>query len=190
MQKHQRAEDIQRLYQSYKGIGANSGFCMDSCLSCDGNCCRSYTVPLTHFDLSRIISYGIPQHMSVDWLPVGSMFSTYPDVRLDDGYHYMVLKKVAGGACTFSVCDKESLRCGIHGNHPLLCRIYPYDLDGNLVSKMCKAVKPFRPLNDLLPQGRLELSDYSDKVSVWNRNRRKSRRPLDFITYLLDDAAQ
>jgi Fe-S-cluster containining protein len=162
---------------------------MISCLGCDGVCCRNYAVPLTHADISRLIMGGGRASEFVDWLPVGSMFSTYPDVRLDGGYHYMVLKRGEDGVCVLSVRRGKAIRCGVHGKHPLLCRLYPYGPDGKIASDRCGMVEHSKALKELALQSRAELEDYSAKVSGWNRNAQKGRSPVDFIDYLMSFSA-
>ena len=163
---------------------------MDSCMSCSGLCCRNYFVPLTCSDLRRLVSAGHEPSDFLDWIPVGSLDSTYPDVRLSDGYYYMVLGRRGDGACVFSVGCDGSLRCGVHGSHPIVCRLYPFDeLSGGFKRKAACAVRrePDFDVPGLGAQRRLEWGEYSSKVRAWNGRRVEARGREDFVRYVLSD---
>jgi Fe-S-cluster containining protein len=158
---------------------------MAFCELCDGGCCRMYAVPLTHFDLLRIGRVLEEWAFCVDWLPVGSLDCTHPDVRLSGGYYYMVLGRGEGGACALSEDKGGILRCSVHGSHPLLCRTYPFSHAGRLLPQArCRgAVKP-DGFDELMRLGRQELGEYRSQVESWNRLERPRRRPEDFIRFL------
>ena len=161
---------------------------MESCLACDGVCCRVYRVPITGSDLRRIMEAGRSVGEFVGWLDVGSFDTSYPDVRLDDGYKYMVLARRQDGTCVLAKEEDGRLRCGIHGHHPLVCRIYPFNpFQGGLVRKpMCRrAGRPYKIIRELGQRNRAELKEYLAKVERWNRGRKKGRSADEFLEFIL-----
>lgn len=161
---------------------------MDECLGCAGDCCRRYRVPITHADLGRLSAEGLSAEDVVDWMPVGDFHNTYPDVRLDIGYQYMVLRVREDGACVLSKKDgRGRLLCTIHGRHPPLCRLYPLSQDGTPIShRKCGRKVRLRPdLASIVDERTLESGEYSKMVRSWNSRLRRSRKSRDFIEFIL-----
>jgi len=77
--------------------------------------------------LERLESEHISFEELIDWISISDFQSEYPDIRLDNGYFYMVLAKDERGDCVFASRNQHTLRCTIHGRHPILCKIYPFD---------------------------------------------------------------
>lgn len=158
---------------------------MDPCSGCDAGCCSRFFVPLTCRDVKALMGCGLPLADAVGWIEVGSVFCSFPDVRLGDGYCYMVLKRREDGLCVLASSQEGGFRCGLHGKHPLLCRLYPRTLHGELCrSNLCRNVQPPADAS-LLESGLKALGEYEDKVARWNTSKRAGRLPEDFIRFLL-----
>jgi Fe-S-cluster containining protein len=158
---------------------------MVSCLRCDGNCCKRYFVTLTDTDVIRLFKSGSRLNDILDWIPVPSVYSTYPDVRLETGYHYMALKRKVDGACILSTRVEGAIRCGVHGNHPMLCRLFPYSLSGTLIGNTCLMSTSKKLIKPTITSGNSELCSYHKMVEYWNRNRITNRSTKEFIRFLL-----
>lgn len=159
----------------------------DFCTPCDGRCCNHYIVPITHFDVKRIVEAGFEPAFFVDFFHVGDTQCDYQDIRLGHMHKYMILKRNPGGACIFSLEKDGKLRCGIHASHPMLCRVYPYNPStGKIrVKNLCrKNANPGKPDKELFKQELEEASEYNKKVRMWNA----LDAPKDaqsFISYIL-----
>ncbi|MFH0861626.1 MAG: YkgJ family cysteine cluster protein [Candidatus Altiarchaeota archaeon] len=160
---------------------------MRNCHGCKGHCCTRYRVPITDADLKRLQSSGMAPKDFVDWLPVGDLYSTYPDVRLEDGYHYLVIAHRPDHSCILSSAGREGLRCSIHGMHPYLCRLYPFSQGGNPIShRVCDwDVDPWENIECLVNDRIRECEEYAAKVRLWNSSRRVGRKTGDFLEYIL-----
>jgi Fe-S-cluster containining protein len=156
---------------------------MSSCGGCDGRCCRRFFVPLTGADVALIAGSGLKPDEFVEWVPVGSARCDLPDVRLWGGYYYMVLGRRADGACVLSEDDGGRLRCGVHGRHPVLCRLFPHRLWGGRAGVCLGLEVP--GAGALAAEGRADLREYELAVSEWNGTRRRLRGPGDFFAHLM-----
>lgn len=156
------------------------------CKRCDSRCCKRYTIPVTTDDVLDICRQGHDISDFVAFYPVGSLESEYPDARLTNGYFYMGLKKHSGGACVFL---EDGAGCTIHGSHPLICRIYPFDPYTMKMRKkhVCPVdERPGRDLGETFGAENMRLCRYIEAVDMWNRTRRTDRSEDAFLKYLLD----
>jgi Fe-S-cluster containining protein len=170
--KHQRYSNGRRILY------------MASCERCDGGCCRIYVVPLTHADIKRLASCGLDPVDFVGWVSVGSLHSNHPDVRLDDGYHYMVMKRGPDGGCVLAKAKDGALRCSKWGAHPALCRMYPFTFEGEHTKRRCNVA---RPREADFEEALREMGGYIERVSLWNKKRRGVRSRREFLEYLMGD---
>ena len=93
-------------------------------------------MPLTHADLKRLSDGGLNHRDYIAWVSVDELDSAYPDVRLQDGYYYMGLKRVGNGLCILADNRGGKVRCAVHGIHPIVCRVYPVNpFDMTLLKK-------------------------------------------------------
>jgi len=162
---------------------------MDYCLGCTVSCCRNYFIPLTCSDVKRLVERGLDPLDYIDFSRVGSIESAYPDVRLGDGYYYMVLRRRADEACALSSESSGNLICSIHGSHPTVCRLYPFDeFTGGFRGKVtCERYgRADFDVGELADKRRSEHEEYALKVRQWNGSCRERRSAPDFISFLLD----
>ena len=155
---------------------------MSGCGSCDGGCCSRFFVPLTDADLRRLVGRGFGWGEVVDFLPVGSVGCGFPDVRVGSGYGYVVLRRGVDGRCCLGEDVGGRLRCRAHGGHPLLCRLFPYRLDGSVVEGKCGDSGSLEA--GVVESGLAELEAYGMLADAWNRRGRVGRGVGDFMAYL------
>lgn len=176
---------------------------MNSCLDCDGLCCLDYLVPLTHRDVLKLVSATkYAPEFFVEFKPVDEFTCHYPDVRLEDGYFYMVLKRVPSRSgeverCVFmSEVGGKGGKCSIHAHKPMLCRTYPFQLDdsGKRLEFSRKSVCPgkykaarneIKCMGELFKEREKERLEYGNIVLDWNRKNLKKRKREDFLNLIL-----
>ncbi|MBD3388304.1 MAG: hypothetical protein GF416_04435 [Candidatus Altiarchaeales archaeon] len=146
---------------------------MEACSSCYGMCCETFNVPVTDSDLRRLMECGVDVSDCVGFISICEMSSSYPDVRLDDGYYHMVLERL-GGACVLAIRAGGGLRCGVHGHHHLACQLYPINAVTGKPKKghICH-FKGFDGVDHagLGERNVREVRGYGRKVRAWNQTR-------------------
>ena len=157
---------------------------MDSCEKCDGRCCQKYIVPLTPYDVGQIQCLGHHPYTFIEWVSVSEFSCEYPDIRLESGYHYMVLKRNSKHCIFF---NKKENKCEIHGSHPILCRIYPFDpyIRGVRQKHLCDSVRNFtaQELEHFCQEENNRL-DFFEKAISWNSTNKKNWSPHAFLKYM------
>lgn len=147
---------------------------------CKANCCKTYTITVTSFDVQRICKLGMQPDFA-EFAPP-KLLSFDPDVVLDFQDDYR------GGILTFKSHPCHFLkdnRCTIHKYAPLSCRRYPYTLMNRMNGRFCPlpAELLFRIKGaDLKKQPLLkELNAYKQIVKLWNKNPGKKEECLGFL---------
>ncbi len=185
----------------------------DSC-DCDGECCHEHSILLTHHDVNRILD-GVPgldprellvffeAHAGyVDLHALGG----YPALVLNGGPCYMGLRFIADDHDTRRHCrflDAATNRCKIHVFKPMVCRTYPFIVDGGRVTRhdVIRCKRPYHPrdaqeiasLRATLQEAYREFGEYKDKVARWNESSSEASVTDFFRTFIgseLPDAAQ
>ncbi len=161
-----------------------------TCLSCDGRCCLSHVVPVTGADVRRIrdATEASPDSFT-DFVSVADLESTHHDVALDDGYHYLVLKR-EDDACILL----ENDRCSIHEYKPMLCRLYPFfhseekEVQVRSNPQCAKRTTPTqrerKEIRDLCNSYTEDLFAYNNFVEGWNKASGMKSRQL-FLDQLI-----
>lgn len=160
-----------------------------SCSRC-GNCCRNHRVPLTHFDLSRLVESTRRQPDElVEWIASTELdMSGEPSsLALLPGGPAVMLLAVRDGACSLLSADES---CTAHVARPMACRAYP--LHASLGAK--GGVRRLRVLRgidcEISLDGppalravgndhtrlRRELEAHQRLLAEWNRRQRRRRR--------------
>lgn len=155
---------------------------INPCRLCDANCCKSYTITVTPFDILRLAKRTgrKPEEFAV--LSQARLLAFDPDTTLDiedDGWVYLL--GIRSHPCYFL----ENNRCIAHECAPLSCRRYPYQLDGKLNARFCPFSSSllFRvkgPDTGIKPLVR-ELELYKGIVKEWNKRPLKKRECLAFL---------
>jgi Fe-S-cluster containining protein len=99
----------------------------ESCFTCDAPCCTSYVVPLSGFDVWRLVR-GLQ-------LPFTEVAEARDERAVGDGFAVdgserrlgFFLRTREAEVCRFLLTlPSGKQRCGIHGSRPMACRIYPW----------------------------------------------------------------
>lgn len=110
----------------------------NSCRSCTARCCRGLAVVLTIPEAKRMAGeLGLPAE---DFLEFSSQIDSrrtphYPLlIQSESGVRefFIVLKKRRKIDCVFLDYD---LSCSIYSSRPHVCRLYPFELDGERMKK-------------------------------------------------------
>lgn len=158
------------------------------CKFCDGNCCISFVITVTSFDVKRIIeatglrAEEFAELRSLDLLS----FDDNQVIETTDGeykgYYVLALKS---HPCYFF--DSKN-GCKINDYKPLACRIYPHDQRGDFGKR---AFCPFlpslffrlsKPSKELLAKYEKEKKIYSQLVKKCNQKKITKDEAFAFLT--------
>jgi Fe-S-cluster containining protein len=107
---------------------------LNPCSLCKAECCKSYLITATAFDILRIARRTGRKPKDFALLEQARILSYDPDTTLDmedDSWiHLLCLKS---HPCSFLEHD----RCTIHGFAPMACRRFPHMLDGKRNCRFC-----------------------------------------------------
>ncbi len=118
------------------------------CTSCVIGCCRAYWVPLTGFDLWRLVRAQAlpPAEVAAPMVqeketPAGFLLAA------EGPLHHLVLHKrgglLPGHACSFLVeFPNGHSRCGVYRDRPDACRLYPFETEGRRMGLRARTVCP------------------------------------------------
>lgn len=143
---------------------------VDPCSLCHVDCCRTYTVTVTPFDILRISERSgmAPKDFSAIHRLRLLSYDPQTVLEFDDGSSGILGLK--SHPCIFLGNDD---RCMVHGYAPLSCRRYPFTLSGKMNARFCPLLSRmmFRIKGpDIGDSGiRSELLAYKDIVEEWNR---------------------
>jgi len=174
---------------------------MFSCQSC-GNCCRSFDVNITDYDIGRILE-NRPDLKFDDFIEIVKPLAKtdVDNLKLPDGKEAMIILKQKPNSkeCIFLTEDNK---CSIHDFKPIGCRTWPFSL--NIYNSDVKWNNLFRPFlknkcahkliensNDenFLRENLEKLIDdvnlYKLKVKEWNKKNLNKLTKDDLIKYLL-----
>jgi len=102
----------------------------EPCASCDMRCCTHFSIPITCFDMARICNRlkcrpqefcHLADAKKIEAPPHSDVFIFDENGRLHE--KALALKKKPSGSCHFF---RGAMGCGIHGFHPIPCRVYPF----------------------------------------------------------------
>lgn len=152
------------------------------CTLCDANCCKSYIITVTAFDILRAAESTGRKPSEFAMLHPARLLAFDPDTTLDvedDSWVYLLGFK--SHPCVFL----EKNRCSIHSSAPLSCRRYPFQLDGKLNARFCPLLPSlaFRIKGADIPAKAMrdELEAYKLIVKEWNNKPGKMSGCLDFL---------
>ena len=98
------------------------------CVTCVGECCRRYVVPVSVVDVRTIVA-ATALHPA-EFLALRAVIPDVPvpGFRLEPAgpEAMIVLDRRADGACVFLLdLPGGNARCGVYGHRPLACRAFP-----------------------------------------------------------------
>jgi Fe-S-cluster containining protein len=157
------------------------------CSFCDANCCKSYIITVTAFDILRVMEKTGRGPDEFATLHQARLLAFDPDTTLDmEDDSWVYLLGFRSHPCVFL----QKNRCAIHDCAPLSCRRYPFQLDGKLNARFCPFASQmiFRLKGADIPAERMrrELGLYKGIVREWNSGPGKK---ADCMPFLLKRAA-
>lgn len=166
---------------------------MNPCVDCDGRCCLSHIVGLTHYDVERLrLLTGKDPLDFIGFVSVDKVSLHHHDVRLNDGYHYMILQRDSACRCIF--LDLEN-RCSVHSHRPMVCKTYPFQLLSEHpfeIEYSAKSVCPTtwrigyrqRGIPYFFHKREAERREYARVNELWNKREFEDRSPDRYLEYL------
>jgi len=155
---------------------------MNPCSLCRAECCKTYIITATAFDIIRLESSTGRPASSFAMLHPARMLSFDPDTTMDmsdDSWPHVL--GLESHPCVF--LDKG--RCLVHGSAPLSCRRYPYQLGGKLNARFCPLPSSllFRLKGADIPEAGLkaELGAHKRIVGEWNKRPGRKAECLEFL---------
>ncbi|MCL6088965.1 MAG: YkgJ family cysteine cluster protein [Candidatus Marsarchaeota archaeon] len=177
---------------------------VEPCASCGVKCCNRFAVPLTGFDVVRILDKlgGEPTEFaqladarSIEGSPHSTVF-IFEHGKLSE--RLLVLKRhQKTNWCVFS---RHSAGCAIWGFHPMVCRAYPFILKpegglGYTKNYACprsweKGEYAEAGVRQVVEQQNEELAQYNKLVRAWNAEKAKKGDEKGFWKYILQKSRQ
>lgn len=158
------------------------------CSFCPANCCKSYTITVTAFDVLRAAEASGKKPGEFAMLHQARLLAFDPDTTMDmqdDGWVYML--GFRSHPCAFLTGNN----CIIHAHAPLSCRRYPFQINGRLNTRCCPLPSQliFRIKGADVPAEQLvrELELHKKIVKEWNK---KPGKRAECIAFLLKRAAE
>lgn len=159
----------------------------EPCASCGEKCCNRFAVPVTGFDVARILERlgGKPEefaHLAVaehiQNAPHAGVFIFDKEGRMEE--RLLTLRRMKTNYCIFS---RHSDGCAIWGYHPMACRAYPFAFGeegriGYTKNLVCprnweKGEYDEKKVLAILKQTQDEMDEYNKMVRAWNANHAK-----------------
>jgi len=153
------------------------------CSLCSAECCKTYVVTITSFDVFRICRETKRKHQDFAVLHEPRLLGFDPDLILNttDGYERYLLG-FKSHPCIF--LGKDNL-CKVHDSAPLSCRYYPYRLGRKMNARFCPLLPQllFRIKGPDIREDSLlkEFKAYKKIVAEWNRNPGKREDCISFL---------
>ncbi len=169
----------------------------EPCASCGVRCCNRFAVPITGFDVLRIIAATGKKTPEFAQLALAVNIESAPHTHVfifENGKmeeRLLTLHRLKNNFCAFSL---HSAGCSIWGHHPLVCRTYPFVVDAKGNLKMTKNLVCPRKweknefdekkMKELGEQMNEEIFEYNKIVRKWNATRAKVGSEEDFFKFL------
>ncbi|MHA1681074.1 MAG: YkgJ family cysteine cluster protein [Promethearchaeota archaeon] len=160
-----------------------------SCAAC-GVCCHNQSILITDEDVRRILAAkpSIPiEELVIFYTPADgyvddSLLERYPSVKIEGERCYLALRFISDDATAGRVCpflDGASGLCTIHEFKPLICRVYPFIYDIDLLTRVDNPRCPenWHPrngneisrLHSVLKRAYDEFNEFRKRTEKWNR---------------------
>jgi Fe-S-cluster containining protein len=172
---------------------------LEPCASCGVRCCNRFAVPITGFDIIRIIERigGEPKDFAqlapaenIESSPHSLIF-IFEEGKLSE--RLLVLKRhPKTNWCCFS---RHTNGCAIWGFHPLVCQAYPFILGKNqrieytknfvCPRKWEKSEYLEKEVRRIIEKQNLEIEKYNKIVRAWNAEKAESANEGMFWKYLI-----
>jgi Fe-S-cluster containining protein len=162
---------------------------MNPCSFCPANCCKSYIITATAFDVLRVMEETKKPYGEFAMLHQARLLAFDPDTTLDmedDGWVYIL--GFRSHPCAFLEKDNK---CAIHDSAPMACRRFPFTLTNSLNARFCPLASQlvFRVKGPDITAGVMvrELEVHKRLVKEWNG---KPGKKAECIPFLLERAKE
>ena len=181
---------------------------VEPCASCGEKCCNRFAVPITGFDLLRIIAKLKCKSDEFCLLDEAKYIQSAPhsNVFIFDKHGQMserllILKRLKTNFCIFS---RHSKGCAIWGYHPMACVAYPFAIVGlekngddkigytkNFVCPRKWDEKEYdkEKVQELLEKTEWEMAEHNKIVREWNATLAKKGSESEFFEFLIKKCA-
>ncbi|MFA5049405.1 MAG: YkgJ family cysteine cluster protein [Candidatus Micrarchaeia archaeon] len=166
-----------------------------ACSKCQANCCKSYLIALTSFDLRRIYKktnsldfFTTINADNFDTCLAQSFILFEKDAPKE---YFLVLSRKKNGSCIF--LGKDNL-CAIYNERPIVCRIYPFRYRNEKIlykdKIKCPAEWEITPKikEEFLKAHKMqleELKSFGARCREWNANHSKTGNLELFLKFIL-----
>lgn len=156
---------------------------LNPCSLCKAECCKTYTITVTIFDLARIASKCGLKIGDIAFFHEPRLLGYDPDMVLDttDGYGYYLLG-IKSHPCRFLGGDQ---RCMVHESAPLSCRRFPNTLGKRLNMRFCplaaRMLFRFKRADIGAEKVIAELEAHKKLVRMWNGKKGTRAECLEFL---------
>jgi len=173
----------------------------EPCASCGVKCCNRFAVPLTGFDVARIIDATgvgaqdfcrLERADLIGEAPHSKIF-IFVGGRIEE--RLLALKRRKNEYCVFSL---HSEGCAVWGAHPYACKAYPFELDENgkirygdnfvCPRKWESGEFDVKKVSEIVRGMRGEIEEYNKIVRKWNAQFAKEGDEKKFFSYLLKES--
>jgi len=161
---------------------------VNPCSLCDANCCKSYLITATAFDVLRVMERTGRPASEFAALHQARILSFDPDNTLDmEDDSWIYLLGFQSHPCVFL----EKNRCIIHECSPMACRRFPFQMDGKLNRRFCplpsQLIFHLKGANIKTGQMKREIEAHKRIVKEWNA---KPGKLCDCLPFLLKRARE
>ena len=153
------------------------------CSFCKAECCKSYVITATAFDVLRVMERADRSYHEFAMLHQARFLAFDPDTTMDmedDSWIYTL--GFRSHPCVFL---SKNDRCTIYGSAPMACRRFPFMLDGKLNTRFCpiasQLVFRFRSPDVPVDQMLRELEAHRKIVKEWNKKPGKKSECIGFL---------
>ena len=155
---------------------------VNPCSFCSAECCKTYLVTITAFDVLRAAKASGKRPEEFALLHEPRLLGYDPELILNtaDGYGSYLLG-FKSHPCIFL----EENKCTIHENAPLSCRHYPYTVAKTMNARFCpffsKIMFRLKGPDNKRKLVLDEINEYKKTVKQWNKKQGKKEDCLPFL---------
>ncbi len=181
----------------------------EPCASCGEKCCNRFAVPITGFDMLRIMRRldcepdefcELDEAKYIQSAPHSTVFIFDKHGQMSE--RLLILKRLKTNYCIFS---RHSNGCAIWGYHPMACKAYPFafvgkeadgtDKIGYTRNFVCprlwqKGEYDEGKVRQVLDAMEMEMAEHNRIVREWNATRSKDGDEKGFFKFLIGQSGK
>ncbi|MFH1095281.1 MAG: YkgJ family cysteine cluster protein [Candidatus Micrarchaeota archaeon] len=181
----------------------------EPCASCGEKCCNRFAVPISGFDMLRIMRKldcepgefcELDEAKYIQSAPHSTVFIFGKEGVMSE--RLLILKRLKTNYCIFS---RHSHGCAIWGFHPMACKAYPFAFVGKEAGGKDKigytrnfvCPRPWEKgeydeggVRTVLDAMEREMAEYNIIVREWNATRAKEGGEKEFFKFLIEKSGK